>query len=263
MKTTVTVGAGRSIHWGSQDGTMCGAAHRNGRFTKPNTVAAATADCKRCIKIMALQVQADYAEAVTADEQRVIYRAANGIPTGTVIEVSVELAHGKALEQNKVVEPTRHVATVTETSGQLYPYRPVCPCGQRFRAYAAEHAAQLVADDHRCGDVQAAMNAKIGEPVEMRTGELIKAAGAWSAETGKRAELVADPAVDLAAWRAALGPHEEALLTSDGRTVRREAWCACGPAASGNPVRYERWTLQGRQAHGWACTSCRAVAQAG
>lgn len=154
-------------------------------------------------------------------------------------------------------------ATVTVETGKLYSYRPTCPCGQRFRAYAAEHAAQLVADDHRCGDVQAAMGAKIGEPVKMRTGELVKAAGSWSAETGKRAELVADPAVDPQAWRVAMGPHEEVLLTADGRTVNRAAWCTCGPAATVNPVRYERWTLQGREAHGWACTSCRAVVQAG
>lgn len=256
MNTTVTVGTGRSIHWGSQDGTICGAAHRNGRFTKPKTVAAATADCKRCVRIMAAQVEEAHAEGLEENKAAEFAQAREEL-------AAMDQAASAKLVELVTSEPTRHVATVTRTPGQLYPYRPVCPCGQRFRSYAAEHAAKLVANDHRCGDVQAAMNAKIGEPVKMRTGELIKAAGAWSAETGKRAELVADPAVDLTAWRAAMGSHEEVLLTSDGRTVRREAWCACGPAASGNPVRYERWTLQGRQAHGWACTSCRAVVQAG
>lgn len=71
MNTTVTVGTGRSIHWGSQDGTICGAAHRNGRFTKPKTVAAATADCKRCVRIMAAQVEEAHAEALVEGTERV------------------------------------------------------------------------------------------------------------------------------------------------------------------------------------------------
>lgn len=53
--TTVTVGSGRSIHWGSDCGTFCGAAHRSGFFTEPNLVNAETATCKRCIKIMVIQ----------------------------------------------------------------------------------------------------------------------------------------------------------------------------------------------------------------
>jgi hypothetical protein len=154
-------------------------------------------------------------------------------------------------------------ATITTTPGKLYPYKPICPCGQAFRGYAAEHAAQLVADEHRCGDVVAAMSARIGETVKMRTGSLTKVSGSWSAEAGQHAEKVADPYVDIAAWRAAMGPHEAVLLSSDGRTVNRLAWCACGLAATVNPVRYERWTLGGLEAHGWACASCRSVVQAG
>jgi hypothetical protein len=63
--TTVTVGSGRSIHWGSDCGTVCGAAHRSGRFTEPKLVQADTATCKRCVKIMVIQVSEAHAIALT------------------------------------------------------------------------------------------------------------------------------------------------------------------------------------------------------
>lgn len=62
--TTVTVGSGKAIHWGTEGGTMCGAAHRNGFFTAPKIVKAAEVTCKRCIKAMAARVEADHAEAL-------------------------------------------------------------------------------------------------------------------------------------------------------------------------------------------------------
>lgn len=62
--TTVTVGRGKSIHWGSRGGTMCGAAHRNGFSTTPVKVHAETATCKRCIKLMVLQANLDHAAAL-------------------------------------------------------------------------------------------------------------------------------------------------------------------------------------------------------
>jgi quinol monooxygenase YgiN len=62
--TTVTVGSGQSIHWGSDCGTMCGAAHRSGRFTQPKLVNAETATCKRCAKIMAAEVEQAHAAAL-------------------------------------------------------------------------------------------------------------------------------------------------------------------------------------------------------
>jgi hypothetical protein len=68
--TTVTVGSGRSIHWGDQDGTLCGAAHRNGRFTKPALVQTETATCKRCIRIMAAEVEQAHAAAIAEREIR-------------------------------------------------------------------------------------------------------------------------------------------------------------------------------------------------
>lgn len=66
--TTVTVGSGRSIHWGSDCGTICGAAHRSGRFTQPKLVAAETATCQRCIRIMATQVEEAHAAALLIAE---------------------------------------------------------------------------------------------------------------------------------------------------------------------------------------------------
>lgn len=62
--TTVTVGSGKAIHLGTDCGTMCGAAHRNGFFTAPKIVKAAEVTCKRCIKAMAARVEADHAEAL-------------------------------------------------------------------------------------------------------------------------------------------------------------------------------------------------------
>lgn len=66
--TTVTVGSGRSIHWGSDCGTICGAAHRSGRFTQPKLVAAETATCQRCIRIMATQAEEAHAAALLIAE---------------------------------------------------------------------------------------------------------------------------------------------------------------------------------------------------
>lgn len=67
--TTVTVGSGRSIHWGSDCGTFCGAAHRSGFFTEPKLVQAETATCKRCIKIMVIQVTEAHAIALAEQER--------------------------------------------------------------------------------------------------------------------------------------------------------------------------------------------------
>lgn len=85
IRNTVTVGTGKAIHWGSESGTMCGAAHRNGFFAKPKQVKVDTATCKRCIKIMATEIESGHAEAIALDEQRYIARAFLGTPSGAVI----------------------------------------------------------------------------------------------------------------------------------------------------------------------------------
>lgn len=78
--TTVTVGSGRSIHWGSDCGTMCGAAHRSGRFTQPKLVETETVTCKRCAKIMTAEVEQAHAAALAIAE--------------------VETAHAEALNED-------------------------------------------------------------------------------------------------------------------------------------------------------------------
>lgn len=44
---------------------------------------------------------------------------------------------------------SRHSAEVVAIGlNHGYPFRAVCPCGWQSRGYAAEHAAQVMADDH-------------------------------------------------------------------------------------------------------------------
>jgi len=116
--TTVTVGSGRSIHWGSEYGTICGAAHRSGRFTAPKTVEGAEVTCKRCAKIVAAKVEEAHAEAVRIDETRTIYRARNSVQSESVTPVSVEAAHAEALEVAEIhaFEKAMYIELVSEGS---------------------------------------------------------------------------------------------------------------------------------------------------
>lgn len=47
---------------------------------------------------------------------------------------------------------TKHEARVEVVAGR-YEFRPVCSCGQEFRGYAAEHAAQIMVDAHLDGEI--------------------------------------------------------------------------------------------------------------
>lgn len=99
-------------------------------------------------------------------------------------------------------------------------------------------------------------------PINTPDGALIKCHGTWSKETSERAEAAGAPGT--AAWRAVLGPHEEAVLTVDGRLANTKEWCRCvttWPAEAW--VRYERWLQRGREAHGYVCPNCRRLTQAG
>lgn len=101
-------------------------------------------------------------------------------------------------------------------------------------------------------------------PITTPDGPVVKVAGSWSAEAGERAETTAGKAGDdPAAYLAALGPHEEATLSSDGGQVQAGAWCACGVVDSAAMVRYERWTAAGRVAHGYVHAVCRRLTQTG
>lgn len=154
-------------------------------------------------------------------------------------------------------------ATIITTPGTRYPHRPSCACGESFRGYVTEHAAQLVADAHKCRDaVRDVLAARTGAVVELPDGQLVKAWGSWSKERAELADAI-DPAEDFEAWRAAMGTHEECTLTADGRMVDRSRWCSCGSADTTDPIRYEYWTAAGRKAHGWACFSCRGIVQSG
>jgi hypothetical protein len=106
--------------------------------------------------------------------------------------------------------------------------------------------------------------APIGTVLQTPDGPLIKASGGWSKETGDRADAVADPATDLGRWRAALGPHEDAILTADRPGGRLDSWCTCRPRPQLESwIRYEHWTTVGRVGHGYLCPVCRAITQTG
>jgi hypothetical protein len=58
---------------------------------------------------------------------------------------------GKALLA-QIVADAGHVTTIaTVRNNHGYPYRATCSCGWQSNTYAATHAAQTMADDHRAG----------------------------------------------------------------------------------------------------------------
>ncbi|GAA4626767.1 hypothetical protein GCM10023196_036350 [Actinoallomurus vinaceus] len=64
----------------------------------------------------------------------------------------------------------------------------------------------------------------------------------------------------------AFGVPRAVTFTSDGRDAHPKAWCECHPEQDGAPwVRYERWTSDGREAHGYVCPTitCRRLLQSG
>ena len=106
--------------------------------------------------------------------------------------------------------------------------------------------------------------APCGATLHTADGPLIKNSGAWPKQAGERADAVADAGRDPQAWIAALGAHERAILTGDGREARRDGWCSClPPPALETWIRYERWTGEGRVGHGFLCPSCRFLTQTG
>lgn len=84
IHTAITAGNGSAIHWGSDCGTICGAGFRNGRKAQFKAAKGAVT-CKRCVKIMAAQVEEAHAEALAADEKRSIVRAALSVDSGDVV----------------------------------------------------------------------------------------------------------------------------------------------------------------------------------
>jgi hypothetical protein len=86
----------------------------------------------------------------------------------------------------------------------------------------------------------------------------------WSRERDFAVSAVALPGTPE--WRAALGPHEHATLTSDGKGANRSKWCTCpndDVSAADQWVRYEYWTAEGCERHGFVHSECRRLLQAG
>ena len=102
----------------------------------------------------------------------------------------------------------------------------------------------------------------LGAQIMTRVGDLTVVGGGWSKERGDYADATAE--AGSAGWIAALGAHENATLTSDGRGANRQAWCECaGLNDAAAWVRYEGWTEQGMDAHGFVCGTCRRITQTG
>ena len=95
-----------------------------------------------------------------------------------------------------------------------------------------------------------------------RVGGLQIATAGWTQARGDYANSVASSVTDPQKWIAALGTHEHATLTADGQGANRASWCWCagGPAEW---VRYEYWTAEGREGHGFVCAECRRLVQTG
>lgn len=103
----------------------------------------------------------------------------------------------------------------------------------------------------------------LAAPVGTKIGPLVKNQGGWSEANGAKADAAGTPGSP--AWRAALGPHEDATLTGDGGGAIRTGWCGCkGAFADADGwVRYEVWTAAGQERHGFVCAACRKLLQTG
>jgi hypothetical protein len=94
-----------------------------------------------------------------------------------------------------------------------------------------------------------------------QVGDLVITSAGWSRERGDLAAAKAEPGTPE--WIAALGAHDHATLTSDGRGANREQWCCCSEPPFSEWVRYEHWTERGREAHGFVHSECRRLLQSG
>lgn len=70
LANTITVGTGKSIHWTNGEAALCGADYRNGIVASRKAVKADGATCKRCIKIMAVQVETDHEAALIIADRK-------------------------------------------------------------------------------------------------------------------------------------------------------------------------------------------------
>jgi hypothetical protein len=107
--------------------------------------------------------------------------------------------------------------------------------------------------------------APVGTLIESFDGPLFLVQGGWSSATHARVMTNRRAGgMTVEQYRAAAGPLEWALLTSDGRGARRDGWCRCRPEPDVAAwVRYEVWAETGRTAHGFLCPKCRFIVQTG
>ena len=102
-----------------------------------------------------------------------------------------------------------------------------------------------------------------------RVGPMQISTAGWSKERADLADAAAERGSQ--AWIAALGTHEHATLTSDGRAADRKNWCRCAVTGlqqddgipAGEWARYEHWTERGCEAHGFVHSECRQLLQTG
>lgn len=105
--------------------------------------------------------------------------------------------------------------------------------------------------------------ARGGATVRTFDGHLTLTLGAWPKEAAARADAAGTPGSPQ--WLAELrkSKREYVVLTGDGRP-KSTCWCQCdGSRADEDWVRYERWTAEGRVAHGYLHRECRGILQAG
>jgi hypothetical protein len=167
----------------------------------------------------------------------------------------------------------RRVAEIERTGACPYEHRVVASAtkpepspslSERYRAWSAPFLA-----DPRDEEANAARTREtrelaaeiLGAPAGTKVGPMTIAAAGWSAETAEAASQAGEPGSPE--WTAALGTHEDALLTSDGKPVIRSAGCSHMPAPPGESwIRYEVFTAKGMKIHGYACPRCRRWIQA-
>lgn len=102
----------------------------------------------------------------------------------------------------------------------------------------------------------------LAAPLRTEVGGMIIYTGGWSRERADKADAAGEPGSPE--WIAALGDHEHATLTGDGRAANRTRWCECEPQPAGETwIRYEHWTERGMDRHGFVCPSCRRLTQTG
>jgi len=103
----------------------------------------------------------------------------------------------------------------------------------------------------------------LAAPLRTEVGGLVVFTAGWSRERAAKADAAGKPGSE--AWFAALGDHEHATLTSDGRAADRTRWCQCpnDDVFAGQWVRYEYWTERGMERHGFVHSECRRLLQTG